>query len=247
MQVNSQSRFSLFGNMEAISLLQGGATQPAGADFAALLQNDEQPIIPFELADNHPSNLYGEVKVNGETVAKIFNGGGAETSNALGAKLKKMFEEYADGNNLAEVRAQKIAEMLGGTVELADTALTPAAWATKKSAQLEAIRSGNYAPYIAQEYAQRTDSSAGAGAVEENAPAEKASAADEFRKFLGDSPEQRMRNQFLAQMGLTEEALQAMSPAERAKVEKMIEDRIRESMRQNSGASVSEVQQMLAG
>ena len=88
--------------------------------------------IPAGPADNDPSNLFAEVKVNGQTVAKLYNSGGAEMSNAGYGKvadLRSMGEhESRTGPVLAKARAEDIARALGGTVVMADTAQTQSEW-----------------------------------------------------------------------------------------------------------------------
>jgi hypothetical protein len=87
---------------------------------------------PVNLADHPSQKIYAEVIVNGKSVAKIYNGGGAETSNAAAGKLKNlpsMQENYPiTGQLLAQQRAEEIAKALGGTVKKAPTAVTQAEW-----------------------------------------------------------------------------------------------------------------------
>lgn len=58
-------------------------------------------------------------------------------------------------------------------------------------------------------------------------------AKQEFQDFMDLTPEERMRQQILQSMGLTEEDLEAMTPEERAAVEQKIGAIIAENARQN--------------
>lgn len=83
-------------------------------------------------ADNDPSYLYATVKVDGKVVAKIYNGGITETSNATHIKISGLSSmgdnETLTGPALAEKRAKEIAQKLGGKVEKASTAMTQTQW-----------------------------------------------------------------------------------------------------------------------
>ncbi|MES2728939.1 MAG: hypothetical protein V4621_02420 [Pseudomonadota bacterium] len=61
--------------------------------------------------------------------------------------------------------------------------------------------------------------------VKEETPAEK------FLKFQAMSPGEKMRAAILGRMGLTEEQLASMPPEDRAKIEKQIEDEIKEAVK----------------
>jgi hypothetical protein len=86
---------------------------------------EQMQTRPAGTSGGSPENLYAEVKVNGKTVAKLYNSGAAATPNALsGLKLS------SDGNGpqLAQQRAEEIAEATGGTIVKASTALTQKQW-----------------------------------------------------------------------------------------------------------------------
>lgn len=65
------------------------------------------------------SREYATVKVNGKVVAEINSLGYVSTSNEVGAKIQHLFvhEKGLQGESLAQHRADKIAEYLGGEVE----------------------------------------------------------------------------------------------------------------------------------
>lgn len=79
-------------------------------------------------ARNQP---YATIKVNGQTVATIDNNGYVESSGAIGGRLHTLLAEEGSprsGPGLAEDRAAKIAQLQGGSVEKASTALTQSAY-----------------------------------------------------------------------------------------------------------------------
>lgn len=78
---------------------------------------------------NYPGNKpYATVSVGGRVVATIFNDGGVQTDNsALGVKLRDVLKGDVNGTNgpdLAQDRADQIADMLGGKISKSRTALT---------------------------------------------------------------------------------------------------------------------------
>lgn len=81
---------------------------------------------PADTSNNPTYKEYATVKVNGKTVAEIDNHGWVKTSNALGASLQSLLEEKStlSGPQLAQMRAEKIAQQLGGTVVKSSTAIT---------------------------------------------------------------------------------------------------------------------------
>ncbi len=92
---------------------------------------DEVIRQKFTTWDLPPDELYAEVKVNGKTVVKITNNGYAQSSNGIGGKLMAagIFDnEAGEGPRLAQQRAEKIAEYLGGEVVKAPTALSQSEW-----------------------------------------------------------------------------------------------------------------------
>jgi len=63
----------------------------------------------------------------------------------------------------------------------------------------------------------------------------KPSAEDQFLKVAGETPQQRMFNAMLSQLGISEDDFKAMSPAEQQKVTQKIQQMI-EQQAQNGGA-----------
>ena len=80
------------------------------------------------------TGIYAEVKVNGETVAKVSNSGGVETANNFAGNIREMMEDInAQGPEAARQIADKIAEAIGGKVVMADTAKTQAEWQNREA------------------------------------------------------------------------------------------------------------------
>ncbi|MCK9797370.1 hypothetical protein M1B34_06335 [Pseudomonas sp. MAFF 302030] len=58
-----------------------------------------------------------------------------------------------------------------------------------------------------------------------------ASATAEFKEYMSKSPEQRMRDQILKELGITEESLQSMSPEQQLAIGKQIAERMEDKMK----------------
>src|SRR3569623_803165 len=56
----------------------------------------------------------------------------------------------------------------------------------------------------------------------------KPSAEDQFLKIAGETPQQRMFNSMLSQLGVTEDQFKAMSPAEQQKITQKIQEMIQQ-------------------
>jgi hypothetical protein len=79
--------------------------------------------------DNAPQNLYAEVRLGGEVVAELYNGGSSVMSNATAGKLPRLTDPPGlSGPALAQWRAEQYAKHLGGTVVRSETAQTQAQW-----------------------------------------------------------------------------------------------------------------------
>lgn len=79
----------------------------------------------------HPAHQnYADVVVNGKVVAKVDNHGFVESSNAIGARVQGAITQAdkafgsQNGPMLAQARAEKIAEQMGGEVVKSSTALS---------------------------------------------------------------------------------------------------------------------------
>jgi len=203
----------------------------AASDFLAGLQGPPPGIIP----DNHPSQVYAQVKVGGEVVATIYNSGGVESSNALGGRIHNLVAEDAgQGPDLAADRAARIAKMLGGTVEKANTAMEQGEWGNWKRDRDQSLASfyNTTGSHIA---AQATAPVAEEDTKLDGASSVKTSAADEFRDFMKKTPEERMIDQIMKSLGISKEEFDAMSPEQQTAVMNKIKELIEEKIRQATG------------
>lgn len=82
-----------------------------------------------DLSSNPAYKPYATVRIGGKVMAEIDNNGFVTSSNAIGARIRDALsaaDGAGEGPNLAQARAELIAELLGGTVEKSSTALTQA-------------------------------------------------------------------------------------------------------------------------
>lgn len=92
--------------------------------------NEPQPAV----SDDAPENTFAQVKVAGKVVATLYNGGSSTMTNAAAAKIGKLEDPPGlGGPDLAQWRADRYAERLGGTVEKASTAITQSQWTPHES------------------------------------------------------------------------------------------------------------------
>ena len=82
-----------------------------------------------------------------------------------------------------------------------------------------------------------TAGSAGSGTTASNSAASSQdnSVVQDFLNYAKESPAERLRDSILKSMGLTQEQLDKMPPAQRQAVEKKIEDIIKQKLQQNGG------------
>lgn len=92
-----------------------------------MLEFQYTEMVPpsHEELSKHPSQqLYATIKdAAGNTIAKVFNGGPVETSNAMGGQLSGM-----PGTG-AQARAEWLARKFGGRIQMESTAVSDAAFA----------------------------------------------------------------------------------------------------------------------
>lgn len=99
-----------------------------------------------------------------------------------------------------------------------------------------------------------TTPAAGAGAAKTMTHADKVRAAEaadaatlaEFREYMSKSPEQRMIEAILKELGITQEELNAMPPEERAAVENSIAAKIRERLEAQEQKKANELTTKMA-
>ncbi len=180
---------------------------------------------------NHPAYQdYASIRVNGKVVAKIDNNGFVESSNMIGSKLLGQLPGAVNGKSgpmLANARAEKIAELLGGKVERSSTALTqkefdslPAPHASIDMAALKAdpmyeqLQKSKQArsEFTTQQIAQDGDDEA------QRAAAKHEAAVSEFLDFMSKTPEEKLFAAFLEKNGMTEEQFKMLPPEEQTKL-----------------------------
>ncbi|WP_298244489.1 hypothetical protein [uncultured Bradyrhizobium sp.] len=87
------------------------------------------------VSDDAPENTYAQVKVDGQVVATLYNGGSSTMTNDAAARIGKLEDPPGlGGPHLAQWRADQYAARLGGTVEKASTAITQSQWTPRESA-----------------------------------------------------------------------------------------------------------------
>jgi hypothetical protein len=197
--------------------------------------------------ENHPSQkIYAEVIVNGKSVAKVYNSGAMETSNAMYGKVSKLDSvnnPQGGGPMLAQERAEDIAKLLGGKVVKSSTAITPAEWAKVPPIEFEvdyaAMEQDRNEALLRAESAktvfQTQVIAQNEGAEVTEAPVEEKTVADEFLEFAEKSYEEKIYEMMLKRLGLTEDDLNNMSPEARAEVERKIEEMIKAEIKEKTG------------
>ncbi|WP_314962695.1 hypothetical protein [Bradyrhizobium cosmicum] len=112
------------------------ADNPVLRDLMATnwLMTHDTSATQSAVSDDAPENTYAEVKVDGEVVATLYNGGSSTMTNAAAAKIGKLEDPPGlSGPGLAQWRADTYAELLGGTVEKASTAIPQSQWTPRES------------------------------------------------------------------------------------------------------------------
>lgn len=135
----------LFGTSNLNFLTLGSQLKPI--NLAELPEEDFQQYVEMEQArieanrmmlerqyttEDHPdpgslpqTKTYAEVVVNGKVVATIDNQGVITTDKALSKSvLNQLPDSSSNGPELAQARAERLAQLFGGEVQVADTALT---------------------------------------------------------------------------------------------------------------------------
>lgn len=199
---------------------------------------------PTNLDDlkNHVSQkIYAEVKVNGVTVATLYNSGVSMTSNATHGKvagLPSMGEnEKSTGPELAQKRAEQIAKALGGTIVKSPTAVTQAQYLSTPAFQIK-----YEVDYEAMNAALGRVATPQTTVDTQNLALDEASGksvVDEFLDFTGKSWEEKVRAMILKSMGLKEEDLAAMSAEDREKIEAKIKEKIEAEIEKKTGMDVA--------
>ncbi|TQV77780.1 hypothetical protein [Denitrobaculum tricleocarpae] len=223
--VNSAS----FRGIDPSSLKKTGGSEASEASSHSYQAQQQKYLEAHYTNLNSTSNQaalqdYATVSVNGKVVARIDNSGSIETSNGLGSSLFGDLPNAVNGKSgpmLAQARAERIAELTGGKVEISAAALTQAEFdalpqydatltvaATQKDPVYEQLQQPQQAlsEFMTQLIAQESD----------DANATSSDAATEFLDYMSKTPEERFFAAFLKEEGLTEEQFEKLPPKERA-------------------------------
>lgn len=224
-------------------------------DYQRIMKAQERMLVMRyknlpNTADNKTYSEYAKVTVDGKTVAEIDNHGWVKTSNSLSGRISKNLPAEAGGvitgPALAQARAEYIAELMGGQVEKSSTALTQREFnsipqpkvtidydAMKQDPfyqQLQKTRQARTA-FLAQQIAQENrETRQVLDGQEESDSASARNAVREFLDYMDKTPEERLFEAILRELGLTKEELDALSPEEYAKVMDKIEEKMKEKL-----------------
>jgi hypothetical protein len=93
-----------------------------------------QSAFATDIPDNAPQNIYATVKVNGKIVATLYNAGSSAMTDDAAGKVGNLRDPPGlGGPDLAQWRAEYIAEAVGGTIEKAPTAITQSEWTPRQT------------------------------------------------------------------------------------------------------------------
>jgi len=128
-------------DVSQVKLLSGAkpisvADNPVLHDFMATnwLMTHGANATQAVVSDDAPENTYAQVKVDGQVVATLYNGGSSTMTNAAAARIGRLEDPPGlGGPDLAQWRADQYAARLGGTVEKASTAITQSQWTPRES------------------------------------------------------------------------------------------------------------------
>lgn len=156
----SNASINFQGKLIALSSLQGGRLVPQATPVWELPEDEYQDYMQTQrshadtwkrgleighsqapdMSDDPRLKTYATVVVGGKVVATIDNQGVTATDNALGQRLKNLLLGEVNGTNgpdLAQARAEQLADLLGGTIVLADTALDQSSFERLPSLQAQ--------------------------------------------------------------------------------------------------------------
>ncbi len=217
-----------------------------------------------DTSNNASNNQYATVKIDGKVVATLHNSGAASSSNSIGAKIHKLFtdeKESLTGPELAQERAEKIAELLGGTVEISSTAITQEQFnaippqkptidyeSMHEDPRYEQLQKTKQARtlFLAQQFAQENDETqintnittqqaAPSGAEEVTEPTtDENDPIQKFLDYMSKTPEERWFDAMLAEKVLTREEYDALPPEEKQALKIEIQEKIRERTTQKA-------------
>ncbi|UYO38409.1 hypothetical protein LRC39_17440 [Rhodopseudomonas sp. P1] len=109
-------------------------------DEIARVWLQQQDVAPTGASDNEPNDVYATVKVGNEVVATLYNSGLVKMSNSTAASVDGIDEPSLTGPALAQWRAETYAKLLGGKVEIADTAKSQSEWTPRAGSERQYSR-----------------------------------------------------------------------------------------------------------
>jgi hypothetical protein len=185
---------------------------------------------------------FATVRVDGAVVAEIDNPGTVMLSGEMAKKLGETLPDGVDGRGgpeLARARAEHIAEALGGEMDISAEALSQRQYDLLNDPTLLAAMAAHARGetlYQAQQAAQDA-AHAAAEAAEAGAGTDESDAVRDFLEFMALTPEERMFEAVLREMGLTREELAALPPEERQKIEQEIREKIEKMLALQGGVT----------
>jgi hypothetical protein len=233
--------------LDASSLTVHKITEEQAQRLNEARKNQFKTLAKPEQADNHPSNIYATIRVNGKVAATLYNSGAVSMSSAVHGKVKNLPSmgegETMIGPMLAKKRAEDIAKALGGSVEVADTAVNQSQWHNRAPVEWVYDHAGLEAAMNSATAKTRFDTQAIAQkeqpSKEPVEPTMAEAAKQEFMEFMSQSTEEKYLDMILKEMGLTKEDLAAMSPEEREDIIKKVQERMMKDTEEEAGIPLS--------
>ena len=190
---------------------------------------------------------YAKITVNGNTVATIDNNGHVISSGSMGGKIQSALAELDNhaeiGPRIAQNRAEYLADILSGTVEVSSTAMTQSEFvalhqpnptinyeAMRQDPAYEQLQKTREARtlFAAQQMAQESSAQEKTDNQIEEPVIAKQTTEDKFREFMEKTPEEILFEAILEELGLTREEFEALPPQEKEKITTQIEQKIKE-------------------
>lgn len=183
----------------------------------------EAQYTQFPDVSNDPTyQKYASIEVNGEVVAELDNHGWAQISQNYANLPMEGKSGAIEGPELAQARAEFLAEKLGGKIVMADTALTQSEFKNTKQPSIYVNHSALQqdpaytklikfeqmrTEFLAQKIGQETE--------QEDSPAQQTTtaadtSADRFLEYMEMSPEEQYFHAFLKRNNLTKEQFDAL-------------------------------------
>lgn len=199
-----------------------------GTSFEDVLDVENTAALP---ADNAPENRYAYIFRGNELIGELSNSGAVTFFKESDAAQVELTQE-GYGPEVAQKRAEEIAEALGGTIVKAATAMDQASWLKTLGAErLLGVEAANKQRNMAAQSKYNAQVIAQTQAQADAARKAKGDAAiKEFMDFMDKSTAERLRAMVLLEMGITEEDIQKMSVKKQKAAEDEIARRIKDKV-----------------